>query len=48
MDDPGATVSIADQKVQYALKGFERELDKWSSQVPPESASRKPLHYNMV
>lgn len=41
MDDPSATISIADPKVQYALKGFERELEKWSSQVPPESASRK-------
>jgi hypothetical protein len=41
MDDPSATISIADQKVQYALKGFERELEKWSSQVPPQSASRK-------
>lgn len=39
MDDPGATITIADPKVQYALKGFERELDKWSSQIQPESAS---------
>jgi hypothetical protein len=36
MDDPVSTVSIADAKVQYALKGFERDLEKWSNQVPPE------------
>ncbi|KAA8576294.1 hypothetical protein MFRU_009g01910 [Monilinia fructicola] len=36
MDDPGATISIADPKVQYALKGFEQDLDKWSNQIPPD------------
>ncbi|ESZ92377.1 hypothetical protein SBOR_7232 [Sclerotinia borealis F-4128] len=36
MDDPGASISIADPKVQYALKGFEQELDKWSSSIPPD------------
>jgi hypothetical protein len=41
MDDPAATVSISDSKVQYALKGFERDLQKWSSQIPPEAFSRK-------
>ena len=41
MDDPLATVSISDQKVQYALKGFERDLEKWSSQIPPDVQSRK-------
>lgn len=40
MDDPGATVTLADPKIQYALKGFERDLEKWSSQIPPESVSR--------
>lgn len=52
MDDPGATVSISDPKVQYALKGFEIELEKWVSQIPPEANSRKsidcitiPLHH---
>ena len=41
MDDPTAKVSIADSKVQYALKGFERDLEKWSSQIPPDVQSRK-------
>lgn len=46
MDDPMATVTIADAKVQYALKGFERDLEKWSDQVPPGVQSSKyPLKY---
>ena len=44
MDDPVASVSIADAKVQYALKGFERDLEVWSSQIPPEVQSRKSEH----
>ena len=44
MDDPMANVSIADSKIQYALKGFERELDKWTSQVPTGIQSRKSLN----
>ncbi|KAK0126289.1 hypothetical protein ONS95_007900 [Cadophora gregata] len=39
MDDPSATVNISDPKVQYALKGFEIELEKWASQIPQESNS---------
>jgi hypothetical protein len=41
MDDPTAKVSIADQKVQYSLRGFENNLESWRSQVPPEAQSRK-------
>jgi hypothetical protein len=41
MDDPTATVNIADSKVQFAMKGFERDLEKWSSHVPEESRPRK-------
>lgn len=41
MDDPTANVSIADPKIQYALKGFERDLEKWSDQVPVEVQSRE-------
>ncbi|RFU25659.1 hypothetical protein B7463_g10687, partial [Scytalidium lignicola] len=36
MDDPLANVNISDLKVQYALKGFERDLENWSSHVPLE------------
>ncbi|TPX16459.1 uncharacterized protein E0L32_003753 [Thyridium curvatum] len=32
MDDPSAVISLADRRTQYALKGFEHELEKfWSS-----------------
>ena len=41
MDDFSATVSIADSKVQYALKGFERDLEKWSEQMPSDIDSSK-------
>lgn len=40
MDDPFATVNIADPKVQYALKGFERDLEHWSRNVPKEVQAR--------
>ncbi|CZR62804.1 related to cercosporin resistance protein [Phialocephala subalpina] len=39
MNDPVARVSIADSMVQYILKGCERDLEKWSSQIPPEVQS---------
>ena len=41
MDDPVATISIADSKVQYALKGFERDLEKWTNGIPADVQSRK-------
>lgn len=41
MDDPVANVSITDAKVQHALKGFERDLEKWSCQIPPDVRSSK-------
>lgn len=41
MDDSFASVSITDPKVQYALKGFERDLEHWSSQIPNDIQNRK-------
>ena len=41
MDDPSVSVNIADPKIQYALKGFERDIERWSTQIPPEVQSRK-------
>lgn len=41
MDDSFAVVAISDSKVLYALKGFERDLEKWSDQVPEECQNRK-------
>ena len=48
MDDPVANVSISDSKVQHALKGFERDLEKWSSKIPPAVQSRKFNHISFV
>lgn len=41
MDDPGAVVSITDTNIQYALKGFELDLEKWSKNIPPEADTRE-------
>jgi hypothetical protein len=41
MDDSFAVVTIADPKVQYALKGFEMDLDHWSQQIPDDVQGRK-------
>ena len=40
MDDPVTTVMFTDPKIQYALKGFERQLDEWRTAVPTELYSR--------
>lgn len=44
MDDPVANISISDSKVQYALKGFENDLEKWKAGIPEDVKSRK-FHY---
>jgi len=36
MDDPASTPNIAEPRTQYALKGFERELDRHITSVPKE------------
>jgi len=41
MDDPVAQSGGLDTKLQYALKGFERQLDDWSRQVPTDLYSRE-------
>jgi Fungal specific transcription factor domain len=41
MDDPFATVTISDPKVQYALKGFERDLQLWSDRIPKDIRTRE-------
>ena len=34
MDDPSAKISISDDKVNYALKKFEQDLERWRMEVP--------------
>nr|CDP23206.1 Putative protein of unknown function [Podospora anserina S mat+] len=41
MDDPSSTPNIADSRTQYALKGFERELERYSENIPRELQQRK-------
>ncbi|GAP91483.1 putative fungal specific transcription protein [Rosellinia necatrix] len=36
MDDPSVFVNITENKVQYALRGFERDLAKYSEGIPKE------------
>jgi len=40
MDDPTSTPNLADSRTQYALKGFEREFERYSSSLPPEMMQR--------
>ncbi|KAL1964140.1 hypothetical protein VTN77DRAFT_7228 [Rasamsonia byssochlamydoides] len=37
VDDPFSVVMVSDPKVQYALRAFEHELERWSSQIPDET-----------
>ncbi|ERT02155.1 hypothetical protein HMPREF1624_00453 [Sporothrix schenckii ATCC 58251] len=34
MDDPATVINIADPRTQYALRGFERELERYKSTIP--------------
>ena len=40
MDDPSSHLTLNDTKVQYAMKGFEKQLDEWRRQIPPDDYSR--------
>ncbi|EEH48279.2 uncharacterized protein PADG_04363 [Paracoccidioides brasiliensis Pb18] len=48
MDDPVTNVDITDPKIQYALKGFERRLEKWRKGVPSECYSPVLHHYELI
>ncbi|KAI9890115.1 MAG: hypothetical protein M1814_004514 [Vezdaea aestivalis] len=43
MDDPFATAPISDPKVQYALRGFERQMTDWEAQITPEASHRRSM-----
>jgi hypothetical protein len=45
MDDPSASVSISDPKVQYSLRGFERNLADWTKGVGKD-ATNTALEYS--
>ncbi|KAL1958799.1 hypothetical protein VTO42DRAFT_3636 [Malbranchea cinnamomea] len=48
MDDPVTNVSFTDPKTQFALRGFERQLDEWRKGVPPEMYSPLMQHFESV
>jgi hypothetical protein len=42
MDDPAVFIDITEPKVQYALRGFERDLAKYKETLPKKMASKPP------
>jgi hypothetical protein len=40
MDDPTATINLADARIQYALRGFERDLEKYSGSISADMQRR--------
>lgn len=41
MDDPSSKLTMSDSKAQYSLKGFEKQLDEWRKDIPPDEYTRK-------
>jgi len=41
MDDPSIHVDVSEPKVQYALKGFERDVTKYQEAIPAHEKRRK-------
>lgn len=41
MDDPSATIAIADPRVQFAIGAFEKRLEEWGHGVPQNQWDRK-------
>lgn len=41
MDDPSSNLTLNDPKVQYALKGFEKQLDEWRREVRTAEYTRE-------
>ncbi len=44
MDDPSVVVNLTDPRTQYALRGFERELDKYRASMPADEMQRECHH----
>ncbi|KAI5851677.1 hypothetical protein DFP73DRAFT_164638 [Morchella snyderi] len=50
-DDPNANVTIDDQRVQFSLRGFAKQLEDWKAKCPQdiwESAKSLQLAYNLI
>lgn len=48
MDDPSVFINITEQKVQYALRGFERDLSKYSESIPKAEKRRTFLFHLII
>ncbi|KAH8690037.1 hypothetical protein BGW36DRAFT_401484 [Talaromyces proteolyticus] len=48
MDDPSSSASLMDAKVQFALKGFENQLDQWRREIAPENYTLLLKHAECV
>lgn len=40
-DDPSATVSLMEPRVQFTLKGFEKQLEDWKRRLAPGAMNGK-------
>ncbi|KAI5780023.1 hypothetical protein EDC01DRAFT_283988 [Geopyxis carbonaria] len=48
-DDPGAHVTIEDQSMQNAVKGFARRLEEWTTKINPSIMSKSlDLNYHLI
>lgn len=41
VDDPSSELTVSDPKVLYTLKAFERQLQQWKEDIPPDEYSRE-------
>lgn len=41
LDDPTAVITLTDPRTQYALRGLERDLEKYSASISPELMQRE-------
>lgn len=48
MDDPATVINIADPRTQYALRGFERELERYKSTIPRNLLQRESSHFRIL
>ena len=48
MDDPSENFDGSDIRLQYILAGFEQQLERWRSQIPPELHNRKFIRHSIT
>lgn len=43
LEDPSSTVNVTDMRTQYALRGLERDLEKYRAAIPQDLLQRKSI-----